>query len=1117
MTPASRLAWACVLLAAMEGSAVAEQYFVNKRGNDAHDGLTRETAFLTIQKGVDALQPGDTLTIGPGEYFEAVSRADLGNTEAETVIRARIPGTVLLRGDVPVGDFKKVDGYRFISVTDFDRQPYSVAEVDGLRLMNEALYIDELEFLPGTFYYDAEEGKLYISSADLQAPGSHHYRASVIPQHGLYLKAPVRVTVQGIGVTGFNFNEALPSKDGFGARWGIHFGNATRCAIRGCTAFLNGGGLLIMGDGRGGHNVIEGCTAYANGSRHGNEGGNIAIIRGGPGDVFRGNYVYLSSGYGQRFYIGRKPDMLMADSVAWGNQAGDLWIKGVRAAYRAERLVSTGLVPRNARDSLSGHTSDRLPDTHNTLFLGDHKDLDPEAEFADPVHFDFRLQSTSRFRGAGPDGRDQGPFPFAGDVCFVRADGDDAADGLSVAHAWRTLSRAVPALKKGDTLYLLRGAYRENLSVSLEGVSIRGRGSEPVVLGGDWHVANAADVSFERLTFTGKLSLAGGGNLSLDNCAFVAGGELTVSGVAGVRITHGVFKQTLSLAASSGVYLSGNLFAASPAVAVNSSDAILFSDYNSYPGSSGTWSVAGALRDLKDVRGAHDRYSIVARPEIEFTGGAVALRNRTAFAAAGPMGTAIGLYFEGDKRHLRLEGPFVRSVGDTTADVEWWTSHPAVSEFAWGETPAVENRLQIPHHNFAGYSLAGLEPGKTYYYQVRLLEPFPGLASSDWVELDSKRAIAGTFTTRKEARKPQTWYVGTDGNNGNDGLSRETAWRTLNYAAGKVGPGDTMLVAGGRYHETVWLRATGEKDRPITFRAMPGERVVFDGISRKLFAAFVGHGKHHYVFDSFYAENLGHIRARGGSLLTVDLGGMFALAFCRNVEVHRCLLDGRGIMYSPSFLTAESCADILLKNCVVMGGMDRARIVNSPRVRVENSVFFRNLISHLLIENHGDQPVRVANSIFTDSLSRKFGAAMIVAARMRCLSESNNCFFPREPQQEKRIFMFYSDDAFERARVAFMMGEPREQYPVMTEIHSIRFGQIAEFLGKTDSIIANPDFRVLADVPAMNARGEAVYPVDRLPAGPVDFSDFFATNPEVVKRDIGLQREAFQDFHFNRP
>ena len=59
-----------VLLGAMlawQAHVYAAEYFVTKQGNDANNGTSRETAFLTIQKGVDALKPGDTLTIGPGE------------------------------------------------------------------------------------------------------------------------------------------------------------------------------------------------------------------------------------------------------------------------------------------------------------------------------------------------------------------------------------------------------------------------------------------------------------------------------------------------------------------------------------------------------------------------------------------------------------------------------------------------------------------------------------------------------------------------------------------------------------------------------------------------------------------------------------------------------------------------------------------------------------------------------------------------------------------------------------------------------------------------------------------------------------------------------------------
>jgi len=70
-------------------------FHVTRSGNDAFDGRTRETAFASLQRAVDALQPGQTLVIGPGEYSGAVTADHLGSLDADTVIRAEIPGTVL--------------------------------------------------------------------------------------------------------------------------------------------------------------------------------------------------------------------------------------------------------------------------------------------------------------------------------------------------------------------------------------------------------------------------------------------------------------------------------------------------------------------------------------------------------------------------------------------------------------------------------------------------------------------------------------------------------------------------------------------------------------------------------------------------------------------------------------------------------------------------------------------------------------------------------------------------------------------------------------------------------------------------------------------------------------
>jgi hypothetical protein len=68
---------------------------------------------------VDALQPGDTLTIGRGEYAETVARKGLGDAENQTMTRAEIPGTVLLCGDVDPPVFTSLPATRQPFVADF--------------------------------------------------------------------------------------------------------------------------------------------------------------------------------------------------------------------------------------------------------------------------------------------------------------------------------------------------------------------------------------------------------------------------------------------------------------------------------------------------------------------------------------------------------------------------------------------------------------------------------------------------------------------------------------------------------------------------------------------------------------------------------------------------------------------------------------------------------------------------------------------------------------------------------------------------------------------------------------------------------------------------------------
>ena len=71
------------------------------------------------------------------------------------------------------------------------------------------------------------------------------------------------------------------------------------------------------------------------------------------------------------------------------------------------------------------------------------------------------------------------------------------------------------------------------------------------------------------------------------------------------------------------------------------------------------------------------------------------------------------------------------------------------------------------------------------------------------------------------------YFVSTDGNNENNGMSESMAWLTISYAAGQVSPGDTVYIKAGHYGaENVVMSVDGTADNPIVFAgytASPGD------------------------------------------------------------------------------------------------------------------------------------------------------------------------------------------------------------------------------------------------------------------------------------------------------
>ncbi len=78
----------------------------------------------------------------------------------------------------------------------------------------------------------------------------------------------------------------------------------------------------------------------------------------------------------------------------------------------------------------------------------------------------------------------------------------------------------------------------------------------------------------------------------------------------------------------------------------------------------------------------------------------------------------------------------------------------------------------------------------------------------------------------------RVFYVSPDGSDKNSGKSIDKAWKTPQYAADSVEPGDTVYFMSGIYGNEKWksvmeIKTSGEDGKWITFAAYPGEKPVF--------------------------------------------------------------------------------------------------------------------------------------------------------------------------------------------------------------------------------------------------------------------------------------------------
>ena len=97
-----------ILFSLAVSTSVATTWYVNpKYGNSSYSGLKTTQAFITINQACQVVQPGDTVSLAPGFYFESVYLYTLG-TPSQPIIfqgQTRAKNAVVITGADP--NFKK--------------------------------------------------------------------------------------------------------------------------------------------------------------------------------------------------------------------------------------------------------------------------------------------------------------------------------------------------------------------------------------------------------------------------------------------------------------------------------------------------------------------------------------------------------------------------------------------------------------------------------------------------------------------------------------------------------------------------------------------------------------------------------------------------------------------------------------------------------------------------------------------------------------------------------------------------------------------------------------------------------------------------------------------------